>query len=33
MHTYVTINFDPTLSVIKDNVNVQLSTIIILNYK
>ena len=33
MHTYVTINFDPTLSVIKDNVNVQLRTIIILNYK
>ena len=32
MHTYVTIYFDPTLSVIKDNVNVQLSTII-LNYK
>ena len=33
MHTSVTINFDPTLSVIKDKVNVQLSTIIILNYK
>ena len=31
MDKYVTIDFDPILSVIKDNVNVQLSTII-LNY-
>ena len=31
MDTYVTIDFDPILSVIKDNVNVQLSTTI-LNY-